>query len=199
MRTTWMVWGMLLTTVVVAEEPAELPPYLERAGDNYAYVLSDARGWFYLRAIPGSAHGDAGTTRVYRVQDDGQDELLTTYKWYSNPLAAILCGNPDTNQLAVVIHYRSVGLDIRDVKNEPVLKFFADGTLLATYRVEDLVRLGAPLKQLSPELFYTQDYEVEGCKRLGKKLYAFTLRTPGERRIQFDITSGEVLTSRNSE
>jgi hypothetical protein len=102
-----------------------------------------------------------------------------------------LCGDPETTEVAVVLHYKSSGRDIENVPNNIVLRFFSGGESGMTYRVQDLQQFGAPLKRLAPEHpFYIQDYVVDGCERITESLYAFTLRTNGNKRIRFDILTG---------
>ena len=193
MRIAWIALGILVATVVVAEELAQLSPYLERVVEKYPYVVSDAEGRFYVRATPRDAGGSEGVTKAYRVTDDGDDKLLATYEWCARPRSVILCGNPDTNKLAVVTHVRASGRDIQNVEERTVLKFFGGGTRLADYGVYDLVRLGARIKQLSPEPFYRQEYTVEGCRKIREDLYVLTLRIFDNKQINFDIESGEVV------
>ena len=200
MRMAWLAWSILLSVTAPAQDLSERPPYREVARDNYTYVVSNAGGRFYARAIPADKRGEAGITKVHRVRDGGEDEVLDSYDWYATPRTVILCGNPFTNEVAVVRHEPRSGLDIDDVGNEIVLRFFRGGKLLETYRVRDLERLGATIKRLSPEhSFYTQDYVVDGCERIGESQYAFTLRTSGNRRIQFDIRTGRPPEVREAE
>ncbi len=191
MRIAWVAWVILLPLVVFAQDVPELPQYRACAVDNYPYLMSDAEGRFYARATPADNHGTTGITKIYRVGEARRDKLLATYKWYARPHSVILCGNPDTNEVAVVLHNQRSGLDIQNVKNETVLRFFRGGMSITTYRVKDLEQFGAKVNRLAPEHpFYIQDYVVEGCMRVGESQYAFTLRTSSNKRIQFDILTG---------
>ena len=192
MRMACVACMMLLPLVVLAQEVPEMPPYHAREAENSPYLLSDAEGKFYVRATPAGKTGEDGTTRVYRVGADGNDELLTTYKWYARPRRVRLCGNPDTNEVAVVLHDPRSGLDIENVKNETVLRFFGGGTALMTYRVKDLEQMGIQVKRIAREHpFYRQDYVVQGCERIGESEYAFTLLTSGNKRVRFDVRTGK--------
>ena len=190
MRIAWVAWVILLPLVMFAQDVSELPQYRSVAPQPYPYLISDAEGRFYARATPAENHGGTGITKVYRVGEASRDKLLATYKWYAEPRSVILCGNPDTNEVAVVLYNHSSGLDIENVENKTVLRFFAGGTSVITYRVKDLEQFGAKVKRLAPEQFYSPDYVVEGCLRVGESQYAFTLRTNSNKRIQFDILTG---------
>ena len=189
MRMASVAWTVLLPLVLFARDIPELPQYHERAVDNYPYVMSDAEGRFYARSTPADNRGTTGTTQIYRVGEGRRDKLLTTYKWYERPRRLILCGNPETNEVTVVLHNFRAGLDIQNVKNETALSFFAGGTVLMTYRVKDLEQFG--VKDATPEQpFYIPNYVMEGCKRVGESKYAITLRTNSGKRIQFDFLTG---------
>ena len=190
MRVVWIGWVVLLPLVVSAQDFSELPQYHSLAPQPYSYVISDSEGKFYARAIPLDIHDAAGITKVYRVGDASPDKLLTTYDWYAEPKSVILCGNPDTNEVAVVLYNHSSGLDIQNVENKTVLRFFGGGKPLSAYRVEDLEQFGAKVKRLAPEQFYIPDYVVEGCLKVGESEYVFTLQTNANKRIQFDILTG---------
>ncbi len=178
MRVVWIGWVVLLPLVVSAQDFSELPQYHSLAPRPYSFVISDSEGKFYARAIPLDIHDAAGITKVYRVGDASPDKLLATYNWYAEPKSVILCGNPDTNEVAVVLYNHSSGLDIENVENKTVLRFFGGGKPLITYRVED------------PEQFYIPDYVVEGSLKVGESEYVFTLQTNANKRIQFDILTG---------
>ncbi|MCH8057394.1 MAG: hypothetical protein IIB78_05960 [Proteobacteria bacterium] len=81
-------------------------------------------------------------------------------------------------------------VDIQNVENKTVLRFFGGGKPLSAYRVEDLEQFGAKVKRLAPEQFYIPDYVVEGCLKVGESEYVFTLQTNANKRIQFDILTG---------
>ena len=142
MRLAWIAWAIILLPIAFAQDSSELPPYRARAVDNYPYVVSDAEGRFYARAIPADDHGTTGSTNIYRVGETHPDKLLATYEWYARPQTLVLCGNPDTNEVAVVLHNFRAGLRIRNPKNDTALRFFAGGRSLMTYRAEDLAQFG---------------------------------------------------------
>ena len=189
MRIAWVAWVVLLPLVVFAQDAPELPPYREPAVDNYPYVMSDAEGRFYARAAPADNHGTTGTTKIYRVGEGRRDKLLTTYKWYARPRTLILCGNPETNEVTVVLHNFRAGLDVQNVKNATALRFFAGGMSLMRYRAKDLEQFG--VKDATPDQpFYIPNYVMEGCERVGESEYAITLRTNSNERLQFDFLTG---------
>ena len=76
MRMACVAWVTLLPLVVFAQEVSELPQYHGLAADNYPYLVSDAEGRFYARAIPADSRGGSGITRIYRVEEAGRDKLL---------------------------------------------------------------------------------------------------------------------------
>jgi hypothetical protein len=191
MRGAWLSLVALLPLAVLAQDLSEVSPYNAPEPDNYPYIVSGVEGRFYVRATPADNRGTTGITKVYRVGESRRDKLLATYRWYARPRNVILCGNPDTNAVAVVLHYKRSGRDIQNVPNEIVLKFFGSSESSVAYRVKDLEQFGAQVKRLAPEhSFYTQDYVVDGCERITKTQYVFTLRTESNKRIRFDIPTG---------
>lgn len=157
-------------------------------GGNRPYVQSMEGGAFYAKCVPDEKEGSKGETKIYRVGKE-QDELVDTYNWYSRE-GVVLAWSPIAGKVAVMA-LREEAEDRKQVE----FSFYLGGRLLHSYTLEDLAKMGV---QIRP--FY--DWNGKGKERgywrvLGYEQvnnsndYVFAVEVNGEKRLGFDILTGE--------
>ena len=167
MRIAKVIGGSIATCVclwALLPSPAASKGWLRRP--NYSYVLSDADGDFYARGTPPADTGGKGVTKVYRVMADGTDKHVATYDWYvhpeGRPYGLHLCGNPDTGEVALLLHTMWFGRgNWKETADKNVLEFFRDGRHLASYSVADLATMGIEIKRIPETDSYEADYQLQ--------------------------------------
>lgn len=79
------------------------PAFADDEASNRPLVVASAYGNCYAKSVPAESYGNAGQTRVYRVENEA-DTLAATYDWYANRLRleCNVAGPNDTIGLSVV-------------------------------------------------------------------------------------------------
>lgn len=195
-RKTGVVVGMCLSMAAATPGNTERPTrYNWEKRPAYGYVVSSSEGDFYARGTPPARAEEKGKTEVFRVATEGADKRLATYDWYLRPEEVQVCGNPASNNVALIVHTPWFGRgDWKQTADQTVFEFLGQGRRLATYSVDDLVAMGVSVGRMAAELdIYQANYRVEGCERVGEKEYAFTVVGFGGKRIRFNILTGGPL------
>ena len=192
------VLALLPLLIPAASFGTEVLGVADRSAVSQPYVKSmEGFGAFYARAIPAGRKGTAGTTKIYRVEADG-DQLLDTYNWYA-PNGVVLCWSPlpvgNVAVMALGAGTQAAQAPTAQAQTaEPVeWAFHLDGRLLKAYTAEDLAALG--VRTLITSEGPRAAYRVTGCEQHapGTNEYDFVVEiNGGARTLRFDITTGEL-------
>ena len=153
---------------------------------NRPYVTSmDSQGVFYVRCIPDENKGTKGTTKIFRVRQDG-DELLDSYGWYA-PRGVVLGWSPVSGQVAVM----SMTGEEETTRIDAIqFSFHMGGKLLRAYTTEDLRKLQFHIPE--NRRIGSSAFRVIGCEQVPRtNRYVFSIDDYNGRKVSFDITSGQ--------
>lgn len=177
MRRGW-IWAVLLLLLglavpVRADSPVPPSPYVKAAG-AYRFVML-APGDPPPQTAGGQPYPASG---LYR--DDGSLAPLWTVDWYALPDAVFL--------LADGHHCARLGpWPVQDQFDELAVGFYRDGSLLASYRVRDLVGDPAALPRSVSHYQWLQSQSFDPAAGV------LTLSTLEGQTYRFDLRTGQVV------
>jgi len=155
---------------------------------NRAYVQSGPNGFFYARCVPHNAAGTAGSTDIYRVQEE-RDEVVDHYDWFTKH-GVVLGWSPIAGKVAVLA-LRPEPSDSLDKQVE--LRFYLGGKLLKSWTTAQLQALGADVGMSRPGGRMAR-FQVLGCEQIpGTNEFAFTVQIGKEKKLSFDILTGDLF------
>jgi len=152
---------------------------------NRVYIQSSDHGHLYAKCFPEEGYGLKGRTLVFRIDDQGNDELLYTYDWYS-PRIYLL----ENRERLVKLGSWPRGREVSD--DHLAIALYKQGQLLKEYSTKDIVDLGYKIS--TSVSHYTVFQEVLGFRwlRHGDE-YAFDIKMWDDSILSFDTNTGEVF------
>jgi len=169
-------------------------------GENRAAVQSFFEGQYYIRSIPSENYGSAGTTTVYKVQNDN-DVTLNGYPFYMR--GQLFLGWSPLKGQWCVIHLEPMRIEnnkevLTKIGRSSKLAFYMGGQKLISYSNSDIESFG--LNRRVNEITNKRhgDYTVNGIKQIpGTNNYVFEVEgydaSGSYFVLKFDITTGKVI------
>jgi hypothetical protein len=167
----------------LADSPAPPRSYKEVApGGKYVFVMiaprtleDDVRGW--------NEETTAGTREIRRVyarsgmyRNEGSAEPLWTVDWYAHWVEVASDG----------VHLVRHGPWASSTDQEAI-SFFANGELLRTYRIRELVDNPLMLERSVSHFFWEQDGRLDDAR------LEYALSTKDGNRLVFDLCTGQIV------
>lgn len=192
-RCRWLytVVGLAFASSAFADSPAPPRSYKEVApGGKYVFVMiapgtveDDVRRW-----NEETAAGIREIRRVYTrsgmYRNDGSAEPLWTVDWYAHGVYV----TPDGVHLIRPGPWAWLQRDRMPALDVEALSFFANGRLLRTYKVAELVDDSARVERSVSHYRWQQEGRVSGE-------FEYTLTTLDGNRFVFDIRTGEITSA----
>jgi len=190
-RGRWLFAGVVVCAAVAWGSPARadipLPPY------SYRHVSPDGLHVFVMIApVPTEedpegwseemADGIREIRRLYTrsglYQSDGSAEPLWTVDWYAHSVEVASDG----------VHLIRHGPWASSTGQE-ALSFFAEGRLLRTYQIRELVDLSLMLRRTASHFFWKKRGRFDDAR------LEYSLETMDGNRFVFDVRTGEVVSA----
>jgi hypothetical protein len=157
------------------------PAVADQEAGNRTIVRSSEHGIAYARSVPNDSYGQAGTTRVFRADKDG-DKLLQEYSWYANEI--YLGGSAD----ATLIRFGPWHRGRKPQEDHLALGIYRDGRVLREYSTLEFQKLGSGVSQSISH--YTIFKRQLGFRWLKENDYVYEVEGIDGKVFTFDLGTG---------
>ena len=155
---------------------------------NRAHVVAGTWGQCYAKSVPDDHYGEAGVTRVYRIEA-GDDVLADSYPWFSPRihLRCILSRNGEAG--ASLVRFGPWARGYQASHEQLAFAFHFMGQELARYSTLDIA--GEPDNVAISTSHYQVIRRVIGYRWVESNTYAFEIETIDGRLLSFDPLTGQ--------
>lgn len=167
----------------------------DQEASNVPHLSADEYGRCYAKSVPAESYGQAGVTRVYRVEA-GDDQLVHTFDWYANQLY-IACNVSAPGKPAAISLVRFGPWHRGHFANQEdlALAIYWGGELVASYSTLDIA--GSAGNVSASVSHYTVIERVIGFEHTDTNKswneYQFAVETKGGQTVAFHAATGARL------